>query len=161
MSLVIAHFRAYGPQRWIIFLSISGILYLSCQIFPSKFISFISNFISACCAPIDALHVCVCTAWDQNCFLFLQFNFVAVSCGVSATTADDRQALVHQLTSNGWREDGIIWHCTSECASNVHRAQSTINHTTNSMLQTSMYPATFIDCSREWYSVHFWTIQLS
>ncbi|XP_025107507.1 uncharacterized protein LOC112572161 isoform X5 [Pomacea canaliculata] len=62
-----------------------------------------------------------------------EFNFVAVSCGVSATTADDRQALVHQLTSNGWREDGIIWHCTSECASNVHRAQSTINHTTNSV----------------------------
>ncbi|XP_076447663.1 uncharacterized protein LOC143284653 isoform X3 [Babylonia areolata] len=62
-----------------------------------------------------------------------EFNFVAVSCGVSGVTADDRQTLVHQLTSGGWREDGVMWHCTSECASNVYRTLSTINQTTSSL----------------------------
>ena len=61
-----------------------------------------------------------------------QFNFLAVACGVSGVAADDRQELVHQLTSGGWREDGVMWHCTSECASNVYRTLSTINQTTSS-----------------------------
>ena len=65
-------------------------------------------------------------------FVCPQFNFLAVACGVSGVAADDRQELVHQLTSGGWREDGVMWHCTSECASNVYRTLSTINQTTSS-----------------------------
>lgn len=65
-------------------------------------------------------------------FSFYQFNFIAVTCGMSGVIADDRQALVHQLTSHGWREDGVILHCTSECASNVYRTTSTISQTASS-----------------------------
>ncbi|KAK7102883.1 hypothetical protein V1264_021041 [Littorina saxatilis] len=62
-----------------------------------------------------------------------EFNFIAVSCGVSGVSSDERQKLVHTLTSGGWREDGVMWHCTSECASNTYRTLSTINQTTSSL----------------------------
>jgi hypothetical protein len=70
----------------------------------------------------------------------LQFNFIAVSCGVTGVTTDDRQALVHKVTSNGWREDGVMWHVTSECASNTYRALSNMNQTGDYRLHHRCHP---------------------
>ena len=62
--------------------------------------------------------------------LFPQFNFIAVSCGVNATQASDRKALIHDITANGWREDRVIWHCTSQCASSIYEATNQIRKNT-------------------------------
>lgn len=55
---------------------------------------------------------------------FFQYNFIAVSCGVTANHASDRKSLIHSITSNGWKEHGVIWHCTSQCASAIDEASS-------------------------------------
>ncbi|KAK3102288.1 hypothetical protein FSP39_010226 [Pinctada imbricata] len=60
-----------------------------------------------------------------------EFNFIAVSCGVNATQASDRKALIHEITANGWREDRVIWHCTSQCASSIYEATNHIWKNTN------------------------------
>ena len=57
-------------------------------------------------------------------------NAVAVTCGMSAIGASERKSLIHAITSSGWREDGVVWHVTSECASSVYEA-------TNNILRTS------------------------
>nr|XP_034305803.1 uncharacterized protein LOC105321045 isoform X1 [Crassostrea gigas] len=53
-----------------------------------------------------------------------EYNFIAVSCGVTANHASDRKSLIHSITSNGWKEHGVIWHCTSQCASAIDEASS-------------------------------------
>ncbi|XP_041347758.1 uncharacterized protein LOC121367568 [Gigantopelta aegis] len=59
-----------------------------------------------------------------------EVNAVAVTCGLSAIGAAERKSLIHTITSNGWREDGVVWHVTSECASSIYEA-------TNNILRTS------------------------
>lgn len=80
--------------------------------------------------------------------MLFQYNFIAVTCGVNATLANERKQLIHDITSNGWREDRIIWHCTSQCASAIHEAtngrwkNSTAGKNLNpnsSLLPTSTY----------------------
>ncbi|XP_048739977.2 uncharacterized protein LOC125654190 isoform X5 [Ostrea edulis] len=59
-----------------------------------------------------------------------EYNFIAVSCGVTANHASDRKSLIHSITSNGWREQGTIWHCTSQCASAIDEASSVWKNST-------------------------------
>ncbi|XP_063446523.1 uncharacterized protein LOC134726026 isoform X8 [Mytilus trossulus] len=61
-----------------------------------------------------------------------QYNFIAVSCGVNATSAANRKSLIHRITSSGWREDRSVWHCTSQCASSIDEASSKVWKTTMS-----------------------------
>ncbi|XP_012935394.1 uncharacterized protein LOC101845075 isoform X2 [Aplysia californica] len=56
-----------------------------------------------------------------------EMTFMAVTCGVSGTSADSRKNLAHTITSNSWREDKVVWHVTSECASNVYETMNSIN----------------------------------
>ena len=58
---------------------------------------------------------------------FHQLSFIAVTCGVSGTSAEGRKELAHRITSNSWREDKVVWHVTSECASNVYETMNNIN----------------------------------
>ncbi|XP_067685414.1 uncharacterized protein [Haliotis asinina] len=62
-----------------------------------------------------------------------EFTFVAVTCGMSGVSVADRKSLIHLITSNGWREDGMVWHCTSECASNVYEAANNVRKTPTGM----------------------------
>lgn len=62
-------------------------------------------------------------------FSVFQFTFVAVTCGMSGVSVADRKSLIHLITSNGWREDGMVWHCTNECASNVYEAANNVRKT--------------------------------
>lgn len=55
-----------------------------------------------------------------------EYNFIAVACNTNSTTAGERKDLIHLITSNGWREDGSIWHATSQCASSVYEATNHI-----------------------------------
>ncbi|XP_033744669.1 uncharacterized protein LOC117330483 isoform X1 [Pecten maximus] len=51
-----------------------------------------------------------------------EYNYIAVTCGVDAMGATERKALIHQITTNGYRADNVLWHCTSQCASSIHEA---------------------------------------
>ncbi|XP_046358181.2 uncharacterized protein LOC124136325 [Haliotis rufescens] len=62
-----------------------------------------------------------------------EFTFVAVTCGMSGVSVADRKSLIHLITSNGWREDGMVWHCTNECASNVYEAANNVRKTPTGM----------------------------
>lgn len=67
-----------------------------------------------------------------------QYNFIAVSCGVNATSAANRKSLIHRITSSGWREDRSVWHCTSQCASSIDEASSKVWKTTMSGMYVSV-----------------------
>ena len=36
--------------------------------------------------------------------------------------ANERKGLIHQVTSCGWRAEGVVTHFTSQCASAIHEA---------------------------------------
>ena len=55
-----------------------------------------------------------------------EFNFVAVACNTNVTGSSERKDLIHMITANGWREDGSIWHATSQCASSIYEATNHI-----------------------------------
>ncbi|KAL5013163.1 hypothetical protein ScPMuIL_007433 [Solemya velum] len=55
-----------------------------------------------------------------------EYNFIAVTCGVKTTDATERKELIHHITANGWREDGILWHASSQCASSIYEATNNL-----------------------------------
>ena len=55
-----------------------------------------------------------------------EYNFIAVACNTNGTTGTERKDLIHHITGNGWREDGSVWHATSQCASSVYEATNHI-----------------------------------
>lgn len=58
--------------------------------------------------------------------IVLQYNFIAVTCGVKTTDATERKRLIHHITTNGWREDGTLWHASSQCASSIYEATNNL-----------------------------------
>ncbi|GFR62047.1 fibronectin, partial [Elysia marginata] len=58
-----------------------------------------------------------------------EMTYMAVTCGQSGSSTDSRKSLAHAITSNSWREDRVVWHVTSECASNVYETLNSINRT--------------------------------
>lgn len=63
-----------------------------------------------------------------------EYNFIAVSCNTSGSSVTERKDLIHMITANGWREDGSIWHATSQCASSIYEATNHIwKNTTGGM----------------------------
>ena len=66
-----------------------------------------------------------------------EYNFVAVACGMTSTSAAERKGLIHMITANSWREDGTITHYTSQCASSIYEATNHIwKNTTGGMSLT-------------------------
>ncbi|XP_055882729.1 uncharacterized protein LOC106055997 isoform X2 [Biomphalaria glabrata] len=49
-------------------------------------------------------------------------SYIAVSCGMPGVSNEGKKSLKQIITSNGWFEDRVIWHVTTECGSNVYRA---------------------------------------
>ncbi|KAK3579080.1 hypothetical protein CHS0354_029940 [Potamilus streckersoni] len=55
-----------------------------------------------------------------------EYNFIAIACNYNAMSASKRKDLIHMITQNNWREDGALWHCTSQCASSIYEATNNI-----------------------------------
>ncbi|XP_052779768.1 uncharacterized protein LOC128217013 isoform X4 [Mya arenaria] len=55
-----------------------------------------------------------------------EYNYIAVACNTNGTPIANRKDLIHMITANGWREDGSIWHATSQCASSIYEATNHI-----------------------------------